>query len=310
MKLAWSDPKQRFSKTPISIKTGLPANSDDMNVPFASAIQHLDQNTVLNYRHPDGSSAHLGLIDCDHCVSPDGLISSFFQNLLRYMDTYAEYSVTNGIHILCWLEAVPPGGHKDREWDVEYYWQARSIPITGNRVELPNWESPIDLQPRTENFLRLHKSRFEQAWLPPEPEQTAHRPSVLSREEILAKLFREPAGKKWADIYGGNWQGYYESPSDADLALLMKFAFYTGKDRSMMESMFSESPLAMILVRGTVEKPTVWRTPKWGNQHYRQRSLDTAVERTTNIYTPPKKPISAEEVYKMRRQSHEERKQN
>lgn len=141
------------------------------------------------------------------------------------MDTYAEYSVSNGIHVLSWLDTAPPNGHKDREWDVEFYWNARSIPITGNRVELPDWKSPLDLQPRTQKFLKLHKSRFAEAWLPQASPPVSNQSTGLSQEEILVKLFREKQGSKWADIYAGNWEGYYESPSDADLALLIKFAF-------------------------------------------------------------------------------------
>ena len=310
MKLAWSEEKQRFSKTPIDLKTGLPANCDGMGVPFDAAIQHLGENTVLNYRRPDTATMRLGLIDCDHCVAPDGSISPRSQNLLRYMDTYAEYSVSDGIHILCWLDAVPHDGHKDRAWDMEFYWQARSIPITGNRVVLANWESPTDLQPHTQKYLTLHQDRFPNAWLPAPAPQQPQPTSLLSQNQILSKIFSELDGEKWADIYGGNWQGHYESPSDADLALLMKFAFYTGRDRQMMESMFSESPLSKILTRGTVEEPTVWRTPKWANQNYRKRTLDAAITRTTAVYTPKQQSMSAQDFYEMkRRQIHEGRKQ-
>lgn len=310
MNLVWSEEKQKFSKTPIDIKTGLPANCDGMGVPFAVAVQHLGENVVLNYRHPDGSAIYLGFIDDDHCVAPDGSIAPRSQRLLRYMDTYAEYSVSDGIHILCWLDTVPPDGHKDRQWDIEFYWQARSIAITGNRVSLSDWESPHDLQPRTTEFLRFHKSRFPKAWLPPAPPTTPDRSSGLSREEVLSKLFREPQGKKWADIYAGNWQNYFESPSEADFALLIKFAFYTGKDRQMMESIFSECPLSRILTRGTVEKPKKWRIPKWANKTYRTQSLDEAIANTTDVYTPRQKPMSAQELYRIgRQQIHEKRKQ-
>lgn len=309
IELAWSDQKQKFSKTPIDLKTGLPANCDGMGGPFAVAVQHLGENTVLNYRHPDGSSMRLALIDCDHCVAPDGSISPLIQNLLRYMDTYAEYSVSDGIHILCWLDAVPSDGHKDRKWDTEFYWQARSIPMTGNRVVLADWESPKDLQPRTQKYLTLHKDRFPNAWLPAPAPQQPQPTCLLSQEQILSKLFDEHDGRKWEEIYSGNWQGHYESPSDADLALLMKFAFYCGKDRQMMESMFSECPLSRILIRGTVQRPTVWRTPKWVNQNYRKRTLDAAITRTTTVYTPQKQSMSAQEFYMMRRQKiHENQK--
>jgi len=188
MRLDWSEQKQKFSKTPIDLKTGLPGNSDEMGVAFAVATQHLGQNRVLSYRHADESPMYLGFIDCDHCVSPDGTVSPRVQCLLRYMGTYAEYSVTDGVHVLCWLDAVPPGGNKDRPWDLEFYWQARSIPITGNLVKLADWESPLDLQPRTQRFLNLHKSRFADAGLPPAPPQPSKSSSAPSRDENSFKV--------------------------------------------------------------------------------------------------------------------------
>ena len=90
----------------------------------------------------------------------------------------------------------------------------------------------------------------------------------------------------------------------------MKLAFYTAKDRQLMESMFSECPLSQILVRGTAQAPKVWRSPKWANQKYRKRWLDSAITRTTTVYTPGKKTTSAQEFYTMRRQQiHENRNQ-
>jgi hypothetical protein len=146
--------------------------------------------------------------------------------------------------------------------------------------------------------------------LPPAPPQPSTSSCALSAPEILTKLFREPAGAIWAEIYAGIWHHHYESPSDADLALLIKFAFYSGRDRSLMESMFSEAPLSTILVRGTLDKPEVWRTPKWANAKYRKRSIDAAIGKTSAIYTPHPKPMSDQEMYKMRRQQiHEQRKQ-
>lgn len=68
-----------------------------------------------------------------------------------------------------------------------------------------------------------------------------------------------------------------------------------------MEAVFSECPLSGILVRGTVEEPALWRTPKWANKTYRKRSIDTAIEKTTNVYTPRQLPVSDQELYRLRR---------
>jgi primase-polymerase (primpol)-like protein len=124
MKLDWSDDRQKFLKIPIDIETGYAANSDDICVPFERALRHLRPNTVASYRQPNGSKTRLGLIDCDNCIAADGSISTRIQKLLKAMDAYAEYSVTGtGIHILCWLADVPPAGHKDAAWDMEFYWE-------------------------------------------------------------------------------------------------------------------------------------------------------------------------------------------
>ena len=79
-----------------------------MGGPFSVALAHLDVNLVLCYRHPLKAALRLGFIDCDGCILPDGSISPLVQKLLRYMGCYAEFSVSGNIHVLCWLDDVPP----------------------------------------------------------------------------------------------------------------------------------------------------------------------------------------------------------
>ena len=168
------------------------------------------------------------------------------------MDTYAEYSVSGtGVHILCWLAETPEEGHKDRTWDIEFYWRYQTIPITGNRVQLADWDSPDDVQDRTKRFMKLHAARFPATLAPPSSAPTQYARCTLTPDEVLSHLFSEKNAEKWRQVYDGKWQRHYHSPSDADLALLMKLAFYTGKDGQMMDAIFSGSPLSQILVRGT-----------------------------------------------------------
>lgn len=315
MSLEWSDERQKFLKIPLSATTGYPINADGFGVPFPRAFKKLQVNIVLAYRHPNGSTRYLGIIDCDNCVGPDGFISRRIQKLLRAINSYAEYSVTGtGLHILCWLNAVPPpshvNSHKDREWDMEFYWQHISVPVTGKRVQLPDWESPEEIQLRTKRFMKLHAARFPNVYVAVSPEPEPFAIASLSADEILDFLFGEAQGSKWNDVYSGNWQAHYPSPSDADLALLMKFAFYSNKDRQLMESMFSASPLSRILVRGTIAEPTKWRKPKWENENYRKKTLDAALDKTTAVYTPRKR-MQPEPKFNIRQQQiHEERNKN
>ena len=311
MNLEWSDERQKFGKTPIDIETGYAANSDEICVPFERALQHLCPDSVASYRQPGDSEICLGLIDIDRCIVADGSISVRIQKLLKAMDAYAEYSVSgNGIHILCWLADVPPGGHKDRDWDIEVYWERQTIPITGNRVQLADWISPADVQMGTTKYLALHKARFPQAYSLCPQIQIPQVQVSLSADEILDRLFNERQGQKWRDIYNGDWQSYYPSPSDADLALLMKFAFYTSKDPYIMEAMFSACPLSRILIRGTVEKPKHWRKPKWGNKRYRDETIAEAILKTTRVYEGRPKKQSEQEHYAERQRAIRESKKS
>ncbi len=68
--------------------------------------------------------------------------------------------------------------------------------------------------------------------------------SCPSDSEVLEKLFGESKGQKWREVYGGNWQHYYDSQSDADAAIAYKLAFYTDRDAGQMERIMQGSGLA------------------------------------------------------------------
>ena len=297
-KLIWSPEKEKYDKIPLDAKTGLPANCEDVSLPFDEAVKYLGDNRVIRYFHPARFKRRLALIDSDRCILPDGSINSRIVDLIRYLNTYAEYSVSDGIHLLAWIDEQPPDGHKDSGLNVEFYWGPRSIPLTGRRVALPNWESPDDVQVRTAKYLRLHKERFPRVWTPPEP--VLFTPSALSADQILQKLFAEPDCRKWLDVYQGRWQEYYPTASEADLGLLMKFAFYSGCNRAVMDELFSGSPLGQTLCRGNGDprqrlRKTL-RRPKWQDPKYRNQTLDAAIDYTTSVYTPQKRMTPAEEV--------------
>jgi hypothetical protein len=53
--------------------------------------------------------------------------------------------------------------------------------------------------------------------------------------EVLERLFGEPGGRKWREVYDGNWAAHYDSQSAADAAILHKLAFWTDRAGGQME---------------------------------------------------------------------------
>lgn len=63
-----------------------------------------------------------------------------------------------------------------------------------------------------------------------------------SDEEVIARATAAANGKKFADLYAGNWQDYYQSQSEADFALVDIVAFYS-QNRAQISRIFRASGL-------------------------------------------------------------------
>ena len=74
----------------------------------------------------------------------------------------------------------------------------------------------------------------------------------------------------------GKWEGKYPSQSEADMALCMKLAFWSGKDKEQMDRIFRTSGLFR---------------EKWDQKHhadgatYGEETIDRAVENTDSVYS-------------------------
>jgi len=65
----------------------------------------------------------------------------------------------------------------------------------------------------------------------------------MTDEELLARMMASGNGHEVGRLWGGDWQGTYPSPSEADLALCSNLAFWTDKDADRMDRMFRQSQL-------------------------------------------------------------------
>ncbi|MDN8760077.1 DNA primase, partial [Staphylococcus aureus] len=62
--------------------------------------------------------------------------------------------------------------------------------------------------------------------------------SELSDEEVINLMMKSKQKDKISDLLEGNFEKYFDSPSEAVQSLLHYLAFYTGKDKQQMEQIF------------------------------------------------------------------------
>ncbi len=99
----------------------------------------------------------------------------------------------------------------------------------------------------------------------------------LTDEELIEKAEASKDGDAFKMLWDGKWQEKYQSQSEADMALCLKLAFWSGKDKEQMDRLFRQSGLFRA---------------KWDEAHrsdgttYGQETINKAIENTEEIYNP------------------------
>jgi putative DNA primase/helicase len=96
-------------------------------------------------------------------------------------------------------------------------------------------------------------------------------PNNLDDVALLNKARKAKHGVKFSALYDVGDTAAYKSRSEADFALCSMLAFWTGRDRARMDALFRCSALMR---------------EKWNRIDYRERTLDTAIQRCSETYTP------------------------
>ncbi len=69
-------------------------------------------------------------------------------------------------------------------------------------------------------------------------------PTTTEDDDIIFKASRsDHNGKRFSDLYAGKWQEYYDSQSEADMALCCHLAFWCNRDPVQMNRIFCSSGL-------------------------------------------------------------------
>lgn len=263
----------RPTKVPVDPKTGHNASCNDPGTwgTFRDALARLNDDTVdgigLQLRAP-----YVG-IDLDECRNPEsGEIESWAQGIIDRLNTYSEISPSGtGVHIVA-KGTLPPRGR--RKGHVEMYSSGRFLTMTGLHLD----GTPTTIEERQAQLTELHDQIFGRA-APQSPKSSGAAPSAnsLADDELIDRASHAENCNKFARLWKGDYSGY-DSQSEADLALCMLLAFWTGRDARRIDSLFRQSGLFR---------------PKWDEKHaadgrsYGQMTIEKAIEGTCQVWNQP-----------------------
>lgn len=140
-----------------------------------------------------------------------------FDSIIKTFNSYTEYSRSGkGFHI--WVKGNIGEGR--RREGVEVYSQERFIVCTGNTFK----SEPINERSELLNNMVTQLSSLE----PSSNIELVEKEKVEEDNVIVEKLMRQSNAEKFNNLCSGKWQEYdYPSQSEADLALMSMFCFYS-----------------------------------------------------------------------------------
>ncbi|QJI53387.1 primase/helicase [Alteromonas phage vB_AcoS-R7M] len=158
----------------------------------------------------------------------------WYEGIVQAANSYTEMSSSGkGIHV--WVEATIPEGRRDR--GIEVYSAERFIICTGNEIESVKYQHLLGVAVPSikqcegrpiANRQRLVESivgSFGTAGAKIELEEVDQ---VLPDQEIWERASTAGNAEKFVDLCNGNWHKYnFPSQSEADLALMSMFTFYS-----------------------------------------------------------------------------------
>ena len=248
------------TKIPINPRTGHGAKSNDPGTwaTFEDAQKALarSQDCVgLGFMLGDGWFG----IDLDnHGTRSKAEMAALEKEFLDALPSYNEWSQSgNGIHIIC-RGHLPDGKDKRRRaGDIEMYDSGRFFALTGRVVRSETARTIID---GTDAVQKLYVKYLEHA---PQGGYTVD--VQASDQQVIESLFHGKRGRENSILWGGEWESFYTSQSEADLALCNAIAVRCGNDPVQVDRIFRQSGLYR---------------PKWdekrGGQTYGQKTVERA----------------------------------
>ncbi|KAA1042478.1 DUF927 domain-containing protein [Macrococcus equipercicus] len=278
-KAEWDETKQQFKKVPYSTesKRASSTNSESWHS-FYHVESYFDKSRF------DGIGFVLTKDDPFIILDLDGAFDNETgqprsELAMEVMETtWYEISPSGtGIHAYFKGELPDNIKKKNTELDIELYSHSRFMTYTGaNTVNHSICDDQQYINELAEKYFTRNKTS-----------KTDIEPFKLNFDktdeiDVIKVMARSKNADKISTLMKGDWEGRYNSQSDADLALVNHLAFFTGKDAHEMDSIFRSSGLYR---------------DKWDMVHsgdgltYGEMTIKRAIEDCTTVYSPHGKEV-------------------
>ncbi|MBI5972009.1 phage/plasmid primase, P4 family [Staphylococcus caledonicus] len=261
------------TKIPFNAATGEFAKSNDKSTwsSYDTAVNAEGVDGIGFFFEPPYLGIDIDDIDDDlHRFKQGDKLDNIVSEFNEAFKSYTEVSPSgNGLHII--VKGKIPGDRR-RKGNIEMYDSGRFFTMTGKRIG--------KYKDVTEVSQQVFKTIYDKYL----PNKTIQYPTTnnyqenihnLSEIDVINEIYKSKQAKLFDDLMKGNYEPYYSSHSEADMALANILAFWCAKDYTQMDSIFRQSNLYR---------------DKWDekrkNSTYGEQTLFKAINEAGNIYTP------------------------
>lgn len=261
------------TKIPFNAETGEFAKSNDKRTwsSYETAVNAEGVDGIGFFFEPPYLGIDIDDIDDDlHRFKEGDKLDNIVSEFNEAFKSYTEVSPSgNGLHII--VKGKIPGSRR-RKGNIEMYDSGRFFTMTGKTIG--------KYKDVTEVSEQVFKTIYEKYL----PDNTVKYPTTnnyqqnihnLSEIDVINEIYKSKQAKLFDDLMKGNYEPYYTSHSEADMALANILAFWCARDYSQMDSIFRQSNLYR---------------DKWDekrkNSTYGEQTLFKAINEANNIYTP------------------------
>lgn len=233
----WDDKKEDYKKVPYATsgKRASSTNSDTWNS-FNNVIDILEnENNFSGIGYVLNTDDDYICLDIDDAVDTNTgqLTSDLALEMINL--TYCEYSPSGtGLHCFFKGQLTEERKKKRTNLNIELYDRSRFMTFTGYSIgQSEICEEQEVINNLLNRYFKLEESKEHIIQL-----DYSQQTTDLSDEEVINIMMKSKQKDKLAELLKGNYNEYFDSPSEAVKSLLQYLAFYTGRNKEQMERIF------------------------------------------------------------------------